>query len=207
MKLREQTTDEQMLAQVKYYKWMTVEGKQVLDVGASFGTFTQHAYKQGASHILSFEPDITNFRLLKANTRRYKPVQVVQGAVVASEDKEVTLWSAPSGKNPNSSSIFRYAGRAETTVPAHNFSTLLKKFKPDTIKMRCEGAEYELLETELPQSVKQITVVFHFHSPEGTTPPWFEQMQEVVKQFTSWKCIKSPKLNPKLWYTVGAWER
>jgi len=207
MKLREQTTDEQMLAQVKYYKWMNVEGKRVLDIGASFGTFTQHAYKQGAGCILAFEPDIANFRLLKSHVRRYKNVEVVQAAVVASGEKETTLFSAPSGRNPNSSSIFRYAGRTETAVPAQNFGVVLKKFKPDVIKMRCEGAEYELLETELPESVKQITVVFHYHSPNGIDPPWFDQMQEVVKQFKSWTCIKSPKLNPKLWYTVGAWER
>ena len=92
-------------------------------------------------------------------------------------------------------------------VKAKNFSDVLEEFRPEVIKMDCEGQEHDLLQKPLPDYVKYFTMEIHFISPSTVKPSWLERAPDIVKQFKDWETVKEPNLSPNLWHTIGAWKR
>ena len=69
--------------------------------------------------------------------------------------------------------------------------------------MDCEGAEYELLQEDLPQFVKKITLEIHLNKKEWR----YHKAKKLIDKFQNWNCKIAPKIGDKNWHTLGAWYR
>jgi len=206
--LREGSTDHKTLVEIKReYTWMPVRGKKVLDIGGCFGGYSKHAVESGASEVWVFEPEPRNVETIVQNLQGKHGVTVFNCAVVHDDLEKIPFYISPSGKSYGNFSTSKYRGRTEIKVQTKRFSKILDEFKPEVIKMDCEGQEFDLLREPLPDYVKYFTMEIHFNSPAGLKPTWLERTPQLIKQFDSWECVKKPKLSPTLWHTIGAWKR
>ena len=168
MTVRSGTTDIRSLKEVNHaYRALDItERSVVLDVGGNIGGFARQAAERGARLVVTVEPDANNYRLLKKNTAKYPSIIALNAALIIGAEKTITLYTMDPARytSRGSHSIVPTRGRIAQTVEALNFAKLLKDVRPSIIKMDCEGAEYELLQTPLPSYVKQISMEWHFRS-------------------------------------------
>jgi len=201
--IREGTYDKQIVPEVlKSYAWMKPKGETVLDVGGCFGAYSVLASKQGAENIYCYEPEPNNFAMVCKNTGEIKNIKAYNSALVTSKEKEISFYLTH-GVNHGNFSTTEYRGRKEIKVKATNFYDVLNRIKPSTIKMDCEGSEYDLLQKPLPSFVKKITVEIHF----GKKAWRKTSSHKLVEMFKDWKTIITPKIGEKNWHTLGGWER
>lgn len=203
VKIRKDTYDRQVVNEVaKSYSWMEPKNEIVLDVGACFGAYSLLANKQGAIKIWAFEPETNNFHLSQLNTQNYNNITVFNKALVCSDKKTIDFYLTH-GINHGNFSMVEFRGRKKITVQAENFLKILNDLKPSTIKMDCEGAEYELLQEDLPQFVKKITLEIHLNKKEWR----HDKAKKLISKFQNWNCKIAPKIGDKNWHTLGAWYR
>lgn len=201
--LRKGTYDEYVLREVqKSYSELRLEGSRVLDIGANIGLFSNLVVREGASLVVSVEPDISNFHLLERNC----PEAVTYNAAAVSDAlsvPEIELWYSTTGKNPGNTSTTHFRGRTSVSVQTVGFHSLIMEHGIDTIKMDCEGAEFDLLSDRLPDSVRQIALEIHLSKRE-----WREDLADnLVESFAEWECTRTPTIGEKNWTTLGAWKR
>ena len=116
----------------------------IIDAGAFTGVsavYFRHKYPE--AKIIAVEPEKSNFDLLIRNTKSYKGIFCVYGAVYG-EDVSLVISDQAAEK---------YAFRVEqdktgkVSVPGYTIETLMKKFQLshiDILKMDIEGAEYSV---------------------------------------------------------------
>ena len=59
---------------------------------------------------------------------------------------------------------FEIRGRNSHAVDAYNWDEMLERYKPDVIKMDCEGAEFGIIFDTAPavfKKIRQLTIEFH----------------------------------------------
>lgn len=164
LKLRETvTSDHYGYAQVcSEYKKLPIKNRIVLDLGGNIGAFAVYSALMQCKQCYSFEPDLENFKFLVENTKMYENIKCIRAAVTSNNDKDVCFFET-TGKARDGFSIIPFKGRIPVKVPAVNFKNILQEYKPETIKMDIEGAEYELIEkVELPDFVTDIVMEIHF---------------------------------------------
>ena len=136
-----------------------------LDLGANIGTFTCLASSKG-SHVVSFEPESDNFKLLGENItlNDSKNTIVFQEGVVAGPDSTIDLYLCKGEYNKYRHTIFKKRGRQSIKINVRNFKKVLEEFKPNGIKIDIEGAEIELLESieNWPSYVTHIAFEYSF---------------------------------------------
>ncbi len=202
---RQKTYDSYVVNEIqRSYGMLDVKGKTVFDIGANIGAFTVWALNNEAKLVAAFEPEQNNFEMLQLNVSgRAGNFGLHKVALIIGDDKDTELWIAPSGKNPGNSSIIQRRGRIPVKVKTENFFFVMEQYKPEVIKMDCEGAEFDLLHYGLPDHVTQIAMELHL---QGSG--YYEKAPDIANIFKDWECIKKPVLdNPKLWQTLGAWKR
>ncbi len=205
--LREGSMDHKTLAEIKReYTWMPVMNKKVLDIGGCFGGYTKYAIDNGAKEVWIFEPEPRNCETIFKNLHDRR-ITCFEYAVVSNDRKEIPFYLTTSGKSFGNFSTSKYRGRTMIMVKAKNFSDVLEEFRPEVIKMDCEGQEHDLLQKPLPDYVKYFTMEIHFTSPSTVKPSWLERAPDILEQFKDWDTVKEPKLSPTLWHTIGAWKR
>lgn len=207
------------------YGWMTVEGRRVLDIGGNIGAYARWALDNGAAHVRSIEPEVSNFICLQHNTvpdggRRPKSHQtsgvaestqsangqmmVASRALVAEEAGVGEIWLSPTGKNPGNTSSVRYRGRtSQGEIPQLSFRSLLDEERPDVLKIDVEGAEYGFFREALPDCVRQVTIELHLTRPEWRNM----EAPRIISLFEGWECHREPRLVGGHWQTIGAWSR
>jgi FkbM family methyltransferase len=217
--IREGTYDKQIISEVKSsYLWMDVKDKVVFEVGGCFGAYSVMALRAGAKKVICFEPDPYNAELIVKNTEEFgERFRLVNAACVSGFETEVDFYKSTSGINHGNYSCTEFRGREKVTVKAVNFNEYLMEYQPDTIKMDCEGAEYDILlgiydeesnttgyeQDGLPSFVKQIAMEIHFSKKEWRT----NQGPRLIKMFEDWEAIKQPKITSNNWHTLGGWKR
>ena len=138
----------------------------VVDVGAHAGFFSLYARMANAdAKIYAFEPAADNFQMMKENHKmnRVKDV-VLKNVAVAGEDGQRQF--VLSGDSHNHS----FFGKGETIeVRAISLNTIFERYRldeVDLVKMDCEGAEFEILESfEKFGQVKAFYLEFHEYQP------------------------------------------
>lgn len=197
------TSDQYVCGQVcGEYKKLPIKDRVVLDLGGNIGAFAVYASLLGCKQCISYEPDVDNYNLLQTNTRSYSNIIIHQAAVITKSADAVRFYKT-TGSAKDGYSIIPFRGRVESVVPAVSFKSVLEKYKPSTIKMDIEGAEFDLLiENDLPAYVKDIIVEIHFSKKE-----FREKYHTLVSRFKNWNVIIQPKVTEKNFHTLGQWSR
>lgn len=199
--LREGSYDAEILKEIKpAYGWMDVRNRVVMDIGACFGAATVHFIEQGAKHVVAVEPDKDNFKQLQKNTKGM-PVTLIHGAVAPMDGMAELFLNA--GINTGGHSLHVTRGRASVMVPAFGFAGLLKQFKPHSLKIDCEGAEYDFLTSPLPAHVKQVAMEIHLNKRHWRK----DSYRKLIPLFDDWDVVKEPKVTDNNWHTLGGWRR
>lgn len=178
----------------KYIK--SFKKKRVLDIGGHIGGFTVYAAHKGATSVVTVEPLPRNFKLLKANTSKYKNCKCLKGAAV--RKLGTTRWIVSGAmRSTNENANFgnndlreepSSRGVPSIQVKSYKFKKLVDDLDPHIIKMDCEGSEYELLKNFIINpSLEMLLVEIHFFKEE---------------QRKLWKKLK-PKLEQSLKIVAG----
>ena len=201
--IRENTYDKEIINEIKRtYEWMCPENENVLDVGACFGGYSVLAHNQKAKLIHCFEPEVDNFNMVLKNCENKPNIVPFNYALVSGDQTEQSFYLT-TGKNKGNFSLTQFRGRKEIKVKCKKFNDVLENLKPSTIKMDCEGAEYDLLQKPLPDYVKKITIEIHFSKKH-----WRNDLaHKLISLFDDWKIHKKPLIGDKNWHTIGAWYR
>jgi FkbM family methyltransferase len=174
---RPDTSDAQMIqdATKKDYGSVDTKGKVVFDLGSNIGGFILKCAEEGATMVIAYEPEPYNLEVLRLNAaviqQKFPNIKIVVKAVaVGNQDGQFDLVLNPGSNSACSGSITSRARSNRVSVPVTvvNFADELEEFKPNLIKMDIEGAEYMLLENELPDYVKEIAMELHGFSKENS---------------------------------------
>jgi FkbM family methyltransferase len=148
-----------------YYKDRNIkqihEGDVVVDLGGNMGIFNRWAYSQGASRVISFEPDRRYFKLLSLNA---DPRSVLFNAAAAHEIGELNLYES---NHLGGSNVFGIEGQEGYSVRTYTLNYLFESGLIDHIdflKVDIEGAEHAAfagISDENLQKVKTIAMEYH----------------------------------------------
>lgn len=147
----------------------------IIDAGANIGfaaLYFSSVYPN--AKILCLEPDQNNLELLRYNTRSYKNIEILHGA----------LWHNNSPieiSNPNelSAGFVITASRNNTTlIPAYTPQQLIDKMggKVDLFKMDVEGAELEIFSntTDWLKQIEGLIIELHDWMRPGCSYPFYK---------------------------------
>ena len=156
------------------YLTVSCAGRTVFDLGANIGGFMLKAAKDGADHIVAFEPEPANLAVLRENIKLiqtwHPSVKItLVAAAVAPTDGELTFVINPGENSACSGSITAKprANRISITVPTVSFQRMLEEHRPSMIKMDIEGGEYQLLGTGIPHYVTDLAIELHGFSKQN----------------------------------------
>ena len=138
------------------------EGDVVVDLGGNIGVFNRWAHSEGASKVISFEPDKRYFKLLSLNAG---PNSILFNAAVSNQVDEMNLYESTHlggsnlfGTHENSESY-----KVRTYTLDYLFETGLID-RIDFLKVDIEGAEHYALSgisDENLMKVKTISMEYH----------------------------------------------
>lgn len=182
------------LTVINDYKHLPIEGKTVMDIGGNIGAFAVYAYLAGAKKIITYEPEASNFRVLKKNCEVSSKILVWNRALTNDPSRtSIQLWITPSGQTMGSCSTTKFRGRIPQQVLTANFALQVEYYQPESIKMDCEGEEWDLLlNNDLPDCVQDVAMEIHY-----TKKHWREEFLLLLlrkyREETGWQWIKEPK--------------
>lgn len=143
------------------------EGDTVIDIGGNIGLFSYYAVCKGASKVYCFEPSPKSCGIIKSkfNLDNIK----IEEVAVSSQDGYVTFYDCD--WNSIGSSMYQeLEGSKKITCKSINFNNYLKTHnieKIDYLKIDCEGAEYEIIESldeyYLTNNVDKICLEYHLN--------------------------------------------
>lgn len=137
------------------------QGDIVVDLGGNIGVFNRWAYSEGASKVISFEPDKRYFKLLSLNA---DPRSILFNAAASNNVGEMNLFESDHLGGSNVFGVNNTEGyKVRTYTLNHLFETGLID-KIDFLKIDIEGAELLALEgisDENLMKVKTISMEYH----------------------------------------------
>lgn len=201
--LRPEVTSDQYVCQeiCGEYKLLPIKDKVVMDIGGNIGAFSVYAALHGATTVINYEPEESNFKQLLINTNPFSNV-INNNAAITTADADTINFYLTNGLAKDGFSIIEFRGRKKVTVNNLNFYNELEKYKPQSIKMDVEGAEFSLLQTPLPHYVKDIVVEIHFSKKE-----FRHIFNNFIKVFDNWECVKLPKETGTNFHTLAQYTR
>ena len=138
------------------------DGDIVVDLGGNIGVFNRWAYNQGASRVISFEPDKRYFNLLSLNA---DPRSLLFNAAVSNEMGELELHEST---HLGGSNLFgTQEGSKKYKVKTYTLNYLFECGlieKIDFLKVDIEGAEhlaFDGISDENLMKVKNISMEYH----------------------------------------------
>ena len=151
-----------------YDKFFEVnKGDVVVDIGGNLGLFSYYALCKGAKQVYCFEPSPQSYNCIIENFNLDN--LVVEEAAVGAKDGEVTFNINP--ESSINSSMFASNENSQTiTCGSINLNTYIKTNnieKIDYLKIDCEGAEYEIIESldeqYLTNNIDKICLEYHLN--------------------------------------------
>jgi len=151
-----------------YDKFFEVkEGDVVVDIGGNLGLFSYYSLCKGAKQVYCFEPSPQSYNCIIENFNIDN--LVVEKAAVGSKDGEVTFNINP--ESSINSSMFVSDKNSQTiTCKSINFNNYIENNNIDKInylKIDCEGAEYEIIESlnehYLTNNINKICLEYHLN--------------------------------------------
>ena len=138
------------------------DGSVVVDLGGNIGIFNRWAYNQGASKVISFEPDKRYFKLLSLNS---DPRSILFNAAIGNEIGEIDLYESNHLGGSSVRMFPDYINKYKTRVYTLNylFETGLVD-KIDFLKIDIEGAEIQALEGISDENLHKVkTIAMEYH--------------------------------------------
>ena len=137
------------------------EGDVVVDLGGNIGVFNRWAYSEGASKVISFEPDKRYFKLLSLNA---DPRSILFNAAISNQIGEIELYESPHLGGSNVFGINDTEGyKVKTYTLDYLFETKLVD-KIDFLKVDIEGAEIHALNGISNDNLLKVkTIAMEYH--------------------------------------------
>ena len=151
-----------------YDKFFEVnEGDVVVDIGGNLGLFSYYSLCKGAKQVYCFEPSPQSYNCIIENFNISN--LIVEEVAVGAKDGEVTFNINP--ESSINSSMFASNKNSQTiTCESINLNTYIKTNnieKIDYLKIDCEGAEYEIIESldeqYLTNNIDKICLEYHLN--------------------------------------------
>jgi FkbM family methyltransferase len=137
------------------------EGDVVVDLGGNVGIFNRWAYSQGASKVISFEPDKRYFKLLSLNA---DPRSILFNAAMSHEIGELNLYES---NHLGGSNVFEGNGATNYPVRTYTLNYLFESGlvdKIDFLKVDIEGAEHAAFQGISDENLMKVrTIAMEYH--------------------------------------------
>lgn len=156
----------------------------VVDIGAHIGTFTLFAALRATKgRIFSYEPEPSNFSLLKENIRcnQLNHVSCFNMAVAGVEGERQMYYS----KKPSTTgghSLYD-TGASSFSVRCTTLAQIMEDNELDRIdflKLDCEKAEGEILESMSDDKLRRLhKIAMELHIPDTEIGPTFERLESL----------------------------
>lgn len=202
--LRPGTCDDLIAREQKQYLALDPRpGDTLLDIGANIGAVAA-LFADLAVTVHAFEPEPSNFRLLKRNAgdRAALYQAAVVGDAVVGERRDLFVNE---GKNKGLHSLIATRGRSVRRVDVISFQNAVTIAEPTLVKIDIEGGEYDLPLGQLPATVRGIAVELHL-----TRRAWravFAPAVVAAIETQGFVAVRPPRIGPKNWATLGVWLR
>ena len=155
-------------------------GKVCLDLGGNIGGFSKIALDRGAKKVITVECDPRNADKIRNTFKDVKNLELIYSAVSGSEDPTVKIYKSNSELNHCSTSIVKKNRFSEyNEVPNINIKKLLKKYKPDIIKIDIESAEYQILEFIEEYHPEFLFIELHGNSTKVLAQEWAQRLGSI----------------------------
>lgn len=185
IKLRSGSSDINAFRQVflyKEYNFETTEPQFIIDGGSNIGLAAIYfANKFPQATIVSIEPELENFNLLKENTREYKTIHPIQSGIW---NNTTFLKVKNIGLGNWGFIVEEHSAEDADTFRAISIGDILKKFNQpeiDILKLDVEGAEKEIFSSNyqnwLPVT-KILIVELHDRMKKGCSKAFFKALLE-----------------------------
>lgn len=201
------TSDEDwgQLTVLTEYRDLLIKNRVVMDVGGNIGAMAVRCSLEGAAEVHTYEPERSNWDVLIKHTFPLKAIYSYNVALTLDPSgSEIDLWLT-NERTLGSCSTTKFRGRTPQKISTLNFVEELERIRPQSIKMDCEGAEWELLTVPLPPSVDDVVAELHF-----TKRYWREEnYPEILKWMKEqgFYPLKAPKDTGKNFHTLAHWRR
>ena len=198
LKIRTKSTDLDTFSLIwlvkEYNKHGFVIGKDdiIIDIGAHIGLFSLYASQFCTNgKILCYEPSTENFELLQNNITQnhIENISPTNSAVSHSNDY-VTLYINPD----NTAHSIHDSTSKSIQVKSTSLQNIFDSNKLDYcnyLKLDCEGAEYEIIDSlplEYLKKIKQIYIEYHFSDSKHS------MLEEMIKKLekSSFTVVREP---------------
>jgi FkbM family methyltransferase len=158
---------------LKDFKKANPNAKVFLDIGANIGAFTRFVKQvYPDAKVICAEPFHQNFELLKMNAAELSNVELINKAIIGTDDDEVG-FEAPAlitGRNNDRNSGNGYVDRTKgPKVSATTIHPILRDLdQVDFCKIDCEGGEYEIfVSMDVDELNKLKYIVGEWHQLDG----------------------------------------
>jgi FkbM family methyltransferase len=151
-----------------YDKFFKVnEGDVVVDIGGNLGLFSYYALCKGAKQVYCFEPSPQCCDCMNENFNF--PNLIIEEAAVGINNGEIT-FNIDTESSINSSAFYTSGNSQTITCKSINLNDYIKinnVEKIDYLKIDCEGAEYEIIESldeqYLSNNINKICLEYHLN--------------------------------------------
>ena len=134
----------------------------VVDLGGNMGVFTRWAYSEGASKVITFEPDRRYFELLKLNS---DPRTILFNGAMSDSLGEIELCET---EHYGGSNILGHRDGNTYSVRTYTLDYLFETGlvdKIDFLKIDIEGAEHQALKGISDENLMKVkTIAMEYHN-------------------------------------------
>lgn len=136
----------------------------VMDCGAHIGTFARRALEEGAKNVVCYEPFPFSAECARKNLP--EKAEIIEAAVVGDDAPETLDFYYRPQRLEGATLVHKGANHTRwnfqtISVNTINFWDELDRIKPSILKMDIEGAEWDVLDRELPDYVKALFIEVH----------------------------------------------
>lgn len=162
-----------------------VEGKTVVDIGASIGIFSLRSIEMGAARVIAVEPQPNAFQGLLYNTSWNPKIEQLNKAVTDIDNQTVLISNAHVGSK---------VGLEGDPIQTISLLTIYNTFKitgPAVLKLDCEGSEYDIVMTAHPDFLRLFEVIYiEIHTALHSNPAYHGLIPINNKIFSSGFTLK-----------------